>query len=73
MTELDEALEAARKAGLGVKIERGLSSLVLTLNGRRWILRDDAELVLMLALYAGPDAQRAWSVRRLTPSCGVVH
>jgi hypothetical protein len=67
LTELDEALEAARKAGLDVKIKRGLSSLALTLNSRRWILRDDAELALMLALYAGPDAQQAWFARRNMP------
>jgi hypothetical protein len=64
LTELGETLEGAQRAGLEVKIERGQSSVVLTLDGRRWILRDDAELVLMLALHAGPEAQRAWSERR---------
>ena len=64
MTELGETLEAARRAGLDVKVEWGQSSLVLTLNGRRWILRDDAELALMLSLHMGSEAQRAWLERR---------
>lgn len=73
VTELDETIDAARKAGLEVKIEREFRSVVLTVNGRRWILRDDAELVLMLTIYAGPDAQRAWSARRAMPGLGVTH
>lgn len=68
MTELDETIEAACRAGLDVKIERCLSSVVLTRNGRRWILRDDAELVLMLSIHAGREAQRAWYARRRVAS-----
>jgi hypothetical protein len=73
MTEVDEMLEAARNAGLEVQVERGLSSVVLTVNGRRWILRDDAELSLMPAVHSGRAAQAAWLSRRSRPDSGLVH
>ena len=70
VSELDAILEATLLAGLDVKIERGLSSVALTVGDRRWILRDDAELGVMLALYLGADAQRAWLARRGPPDFG---
>jgi hypothetical protein len=72
MAELDEMLEAARNAGLEVRVERGLGSVVLTVNGRRWIMRDDAELSLVLAVHSAPAAQAAWQSRRSRLDSGLV-
>ncbi len=49
---IEDTIAAARRAGLQFKIERGQRSIVLTVNERRWILRDDSELDIMLTLHA---------------------
>ncbi len=59
-SEVELTMKTAREQGVDFAVERGLLCIVLTLEGRRWILRDETERDIMLSLKLRRPAKASW-------------